>query len=108
MMAAVLQLLGFQSRSSHRVQQRGPCLLHSSASGTSRCFSANLQQHTFHCFKCGRSGNAVDLWAHTTGQSTYNAAIDLCQRLHLSVPELSAPEPRPKLRNREEEPVALP
>jgi putative transposase len=105
-MAAVLQLLGFQSRSSHGVQQRGPCPLHGSTSGTSRCFSANLEQHTFHCFKCGRSGNALDLWAHAIGQSTYDAAIDLCQRLHLSVPELSAPEPRPKLRNREEEPVA--
>ena len=107
-MAAVLQLLGFQSRSSHGVQQRGPCPLHGSTSGTSRCFSANLEQHTFHCFKCGRSGNALDLWAHATGQSTYDAAIDLCQRLHLSVPELTAPEPRPKPRNREEEPVAPP
>ena len=92
-MAAVLQLLGFQSRSSHGAQQRGPCPLHGSTSGTSRCFSVNLEQHTFHCFKCGRSGNALDLWAHATGQSTYDAAIDLCQRLHLPVPELPAPGP---------------
>ena len=102
-MSAVLQLLGFQSRTSHGAQQRGPCPLHGSTSGTSRCFSANLEQHTFHCFKCGRSGNALDLWAHATGQSIYDAAMDLCQRLHLPVPELSAPTP--PLRNREEEPV---
>ncbi len=102
-MTAVLQLLRFQSRSSQGVQQRGPCPLHGSTSGTSRCFSANLQQHPFHCFKCGRSGNALDLRAHATSQSTYAAAIDLCQRLHLSVPELSAPKPRPTLQNREEE-----
>ncbi len=31
--------------------------------GTGRCFSVNLDAHTFHCFKCGRSGNALDLWA---------------------------------------------
>jgi putative transposase len=104
-MAAVLKLLGFQSHSNHGVQQRGPCPLHGSTSGTSRCFSVNLQRHTFHCFKCGRSGNALDLWAQATSQSAYDAAIDLCQRLHLSVPELSAPKPRPILQNREEEPV---
>jgi hypothetical protein len=106
-MAAVLQLLGFQSHSS-RAQQRGPCPLHGSTSGTSRCFSANLQQHTFHCFKCGRSGNALDLWASATSQSTYDAAIDLCQRLQLPVPELPAPRPRPTLSNREEVPVDSP
>jgi hypothetical protein len=32
--------------------------MHGSRSGTSRCFSANLEQHLFHCFKCGRSGNS--------------------------------------------------
>jgi len=94
-----------ESRSSHGAQQRGPCPLHGSTSGTSRCFSVNLEQHTFHCFKCGRSGNALDLWANATGQSIYDAALDLCQRLHLRVPELPAPNPTQTLRNREEEPV---
>ncbi len=103
--AAVLQLLGFRARSSHGAQQRGPCPLHGSTSGTSRCFSANLEEHTFHCFKCGKSGNALDLWAHATGQSFYNAALDLCQRLQIPVPELPAPLSRPRSRNREEEPV---
>jgi transposase InsO family protein len=97
-MAAVLSLLGFQARSSQGAQQRGPCPLHGSTSGTSRCFSANLEQHTFHCFKCGRSGNALDLWAQATGQTPYDAALDLCQRLGI-------PLPTP---NREEETVAAP
>jgi putative transposase len=100
-MAAVLHLLGFQARSTQGAQQRGPCPLHGSTSGTARCFSVNLEQHTFHCFKCGRSGNALDLWAHATGQSPYDAALDLCQRLGIPVPQLPAPPPR----NREEEPV---
>jgi len=104
-MSAVLQLLGFRSRSSHGAQQRGSCPLHGSTSGTSRCFSVNLEKHTFHCFKCGRTGNALDLWAHATGQTVYDAARDLCQRLHVAVPELAAQRPTPTQRHREEEPV---
>ena len=99
-MSAVLQLLGFRSRSCHGAQQRGPCPLHGSTSGTSRCFSVNLEQHTFHCFKCGRSGNALDLWAHATGQTAYDAALDLCQRLQLPLPELTAQKPAPIPRHR--------
>jgi hypothetical protein len=102
-MAAVLQLLGFQAKTIRGAQQRGPCPLHGSTSGTSRCFSANLEQHTYQCFKCGRSGNALELWAQATKQTVYDAAIDLCQRLHITLPTLN-----PQNRNREEEPVAPP
>ena len=101
-MAAVLNLLGFQPGSRRGGQQRGPCPLHGSTSGTSRCFSVNLEEHTFHCFKCGRSGNALDLWAQATQQSVYDAALDLCQRLGIPVPQLASPPSR----NREEETVA--
>jgi putative transposase len=100
-MSAVLGLLGFQPRSTRGGQQRGPCPLHGSTAGTSHCFSANLDKHTFRCFKCGRSGNALDLWAKATGQSPYDAAVDLCQRLGLTLPVLPL-----WARNREEEPVA--
>jgi len=98
-MAAVLQLLGcpIQARGA---QHRGPCPLHSSTSATSRCFSANLNEHIFHCFKCGRSGNALDLWAQANQQTIYDAALDLCDRLHIPLP-VSTPT-----RNREEETVA--
>jgi putative transposase len=100
-MAAVLELLGFQAASSRGAQQRGPCPLHGSTSGTSRCFSAHLEEQTFHCFKCGRSGNVLDLWAQATQQTPYDAAVDLCQRLGIPLPTLPLPT-----RNREEEPVA--
>jgi putative transposase len=103
-MAAVLQLLGCNVNSTRGAQHRGPCPLHGSTSGTSRSFSANLEQHIFHCFKCGRSGNALDLWAQANQLSTYDAAIDLCERLHLPLPTI----PSPKMRNREEETVAPP
>jgi putative transposase len=99
-MAAVLQLLGFQANSTQGAQQRGPCPLHGSTSGTSRCFSANLDQQMFRCFKCGRQGNALDLWSQATRQTVYDAAVDLCNRLHITLPTL------PSTRNREEEPVA--
>jgi putative transposase len=101
--AAVLQLLGFQPRSSRSGQQRGACPLHGSATGTSRCFSANLDDHVFHCFKCGRSGNALDLWATAQGLPPYDAALDLCQRLGVPVPTLQTGQPPG---NREEETVA--
>ncbi len=102
-MAAVLQLLGFQARTTRGAQQRGACPLHGSTAGTSRCFSANVNDHQFHCFKCGRGGNALDLWAQANRLTPYDAAIDLCQRLNIPVPTLAASN-----RNREEEPVALP
>ena len=96
-MQGVLQLLGFQSRTTYGSQQRGACPLHGASRGTARCFSVNLQQQVFHCFKCGRSGNQLDLWAHATRQTPYDAALDLCRRFSLPVPALS--------QNREEEPV---
>jgi putative transposase len=100
-LAAVLELLGFQPRSTRGAQQRGPCPLHGATVGTSRCFSANLEQQTFQCFKCGRSGNALDLWAQATHQTIYDAAIELCQRLSIPLPTLPQ-----EARNGEEEPVA--
>ena len=96
-MSAVLGLLGFQACTTHGAQQRGPCPLHGSTSGTSRCFSVNLDKHTFHCFKCGRSGNVLDLWAQANRLTPYYAAIDPCDRLGIAPPMFA--------RNREEEPV---
>jgi hypothetical protein len=96
--SAVLHLLGFQPRSRRGAQPRGPCPLHGATSGASRAFSVNLERHTFHCFKCGRAGNALDLWAHATGQPPYEAARDLCQRLNLALPTLP---PRTPHRNRD-------
>lgn len=95
----VLQLLHFTPCSDRHGQQRGPCPLHASNRSTARCFSVNTNAHTFHCFKCNRSGNALDLWAATQRLSIYDAALDLCQRLNIPLPTL------PQTGNREEEPV---
>jgi putative transposase len=100
--AQVLALLGFVPHSDHAGQQRGACPLHGTTSGTARCFSVNTNAHTFHCFKCGRSGNALDLWAAANRLSIYDAALDLCQRLNLPLPTLD----QPPAGNREEATVA--
>ncbi len=97
----VLALLGFTARTDHHGQQRGSCPFHATNRGTARCFSVNTHAHTFHCFKCNRSGNALDLWAATQQLSIYDAALDLCGRLNLAVPTL----PRAANANREEETV---
>jgi putative transposase len=103
-MATVLELLGCcLAGRTHGRQYRGPCPLHGSTSATSRCFSANLDEQMFRCFKCRRSGNALDLWAHAKRLTVYDAAIDLCQRLHIPLPTLP-----PSARHREEETVAPP
>jgi transposase InsO family protein len=100
--AQVLTLLGFVPRSDHAGQQRGACPLHGSPHGTARCFSVNTHHRTFHCFKCGRSGNALDLWAAANGLSIYDTAVDLCQRLNIPLPLLTPPVAG----HREEETVA--
>ena len=99
----MLALLRFVPRSDHAGQQRGTFSLHGSTQGAARCFSVNTNAHTFHCFKCNRSGNALDLWAIANRLSIYDAAIDLCQRLNIPLPILAPPPTA----NREEEPVAL-
>jgi transposase InsO family protein len=98
---SVLELIGFKAPSYQGAQQRGPCPLHGSTSGTSRCFSVNLKTNVFKCFKCGRQGNALDLWTAAKKLVPYDAAIDLCERLNITVPTLTTTHG-----NREEEPVA--
>jgi putative transposase len=101
--AQVLALLGFTPRTAYGGQQRGACPLHGSTHGTARCFSVNTHTHTYHCFKCNRSGNALELWAATQHLSIYDAAVDLCQRLNIPMPILSTPTTA----NRDEETVAM-
>lgn len=89
-MAEVLELLGFVVRERRGDQVRGECPLHEpSERGKRRTFSANLSRHLFRCFKCGTAGNHLDLWARTTRKSIYEAALDICARLHKEVPYLN-------------------
>jgi DNA primase len=86
----VLELLGFVPSTQHGNQVRGPCPVHGSQSPRSRSFAAHLERHCWHCFRCSAHGNALDLWTAATKRPLYEAALDLCQRLHLDIPWLPA------------------
>ena len=89
----VLDLLGWQARARCGLQLRGPCPLHRSQAPTSRSFSANLDRNVWHCFRCGASGNALELWAQATRQALYPAVLELYRRLGRALPWLSAARP---------------
>src|SRR5271155_6143146 len=89
-MAEVLELLGFVVAERVGDQVRGECPLHEpSQAGKHRSFSAHLGRNMFRCFKCGASGNHLDLWAKATKRSVYDAALDLCNRLNKDAPFLA-------------------
>jgi DNA primase len=84
----VFELIGYRPRRLVGQQWRGPCPLHGSRARISRSFAVHLGKNVFHCFRCGLSGNAVDLWALWTRQHLHAAVLDLCQRLGQDVPWL--------------------
>jgi DNA primase len=88
-MSAVLNLLGFVAAERHGAQLRGPCPVHRPSSPRSRSFSANLTKNACRCFRCGVSGNQLDLWSAATGLPLYQGAMELCATLHRPVPRLS-------------------
>jgi DNA primase len=45
------------------------------------------------CFRCGASGNALELWARATGQGLDEAVLDLYDRLGQEVPWLRPARP---------------
>jgi DNA primase len=71
-------------------QVLGECPLHEpSEAGKHRSFSAHLSRNRFRCFKCGASGNHLDLWTKASKKSVYEAALDLCTRLNKEAPRLA-------------------
>jgi hypothetical protein len=87
-MADVLELVKFSPVHRGGSQVRGPCPVHRSSRENSRIFSANLEKHTYQCFKrsCGSKGNQLDLYVAVTGLPIYEAACDLCEKLGIEVP----------------------
>jgi len=85
-MAHVLGLLAFVPCETRGEQLRGPCPIHGSTSPESRVFSVHLTRSAFRCFKCGASGNQLDLWSAATKTDLHAATIDLCRRLQIEIP----------------------
>jgi DNA primase len=95
--AEVLGLLGFVPCETSGDQVRGPCPVHRSTAPSSRSFSANRRLHIYRCFKCGSSGNQLDLYAAATGLCLFEATVRLCEQLHREVPwMLEERSPRPR------------
>jgi DNA primase len=89
-LAEVLDLLDFRPCQRCADQVRGRCPVHESRSARSRSFTAHLGKRVWHCFTCGASGNALDLWVAVTRQPVYAAVLDLYTRLGRDVPWLPA------------------
>jgi DNA primase len=94
-LSEVLELLDYQPQRQTGEQLRGPCPLHGSRAPTSRCFAAHLGKDVWHCFRCGASGNALELGAVLTHQGIYEAVLELYRRLGRPAPhkEITMPEP---------------
>jgi DNA primase len=86
-MEAVLNWLGFEPTRRSGSQWSGSCPLPACETGRRRrSFSVNEASGRYCCHCCRSHGNALELWAAATGQSEYQAAIDLCHRLGCEVP----------------------
>lgn len=85
-MAEVLELIGFESHAAASGGLRGPCPVHRSRSLKSRSFTVDVKRKMYHCFRCGSAGNHLDLYAAVRRLGVYQAALELCERLHREVP----------------------
>ena len=91
----VLDLVGFTPTTRCGPQLRGPCPVHGSKSPRSRSFAAHVEKNCWHCFGCGASGNALDLYLAVTKLPAYEGALELCARLGISAPRCSSRSPPP-------------
>ena len=87
-MTAVLALIGFEPQTTSGPALRGPCPVHGSRTPRSRSFAVHVQRKVYRCFRCGSAGNHLDLYAAVTQQGVYQAALELCAKLHQPVPWL--------------------
>ena len=85
-LSSVLDLIGFTPLTKRGPQWRGKCPIHKSESRHSRSFSAHVEKNCWHCFGCGKSGNALDLYMLVSDQPIYEAALELCERLVVAPP----------------------
>jgi len=80
----VLALLEFRPVRGAGCCLRGPCPF---ACGSSpRDFAAYLDTNRYQCFRCRRSGNAIELWAAIRRLTFSAAAEDVCRRLGIEPP----------------------
>lgn len=94
-MRHVLGLIGYEPATRRGSQWRGHCPIcrHGTNAVDERSFSVDVHRNLFQCFRCGRSGNQLDLWCQLSGLSLYPATRDLCRRFGLEPIPLANPQP---------------
>jgi transposase len=95
-MTRVLDHLGLSGRlRGGGAQRRCACPIHR-GDGRGRTFSVNLSDDVFCCFdsRCGKQGDAIDLWAAVRQMSLREAALDLVRTFELEPAPTRATEKR--------------
>jgi CHC2-type zinc finger protein len=82
----VLHLTNCYSGKRERAGYRGPCPVHRSSSSTSR--SLSVQGPLWHCHRCRRGGDALELWCLVRGVDHLTGAYQLCEQLRIDPPYL--------------------
>jgi DNA primase len=91
----VLELLHYRPAVLRGPQWRGACPICSRGdeAAADLRFSINVVRSLFHCFRCQRGGNQLDLWVEVSGLPLRRAALDLCNRLGIDPAEFTKPQP---------------
>lgn len=84
----VLSWMSWEASSRAGDQLRGSCPLcaeltaDTKSPDANRAFSVNARRSIYRCFRCGSSGNALDLWSAYRKVSIYAAAQEIQSRLN--------------------------
>lgn len=88
----ILARIGWRPSAGRGAQLRGPCPFcggltdnretPSRRTVSRREFSVHTARHLFHCFRCRKRGNALDLWAIHRGLAIHDAALELASMVH--------------------------
>jgi len=83
----ILSWMSWEASSRTGDQLRGSCPLCASLTAdtkgrdANRTFSVNASRNIYRCFRCGNSGNALDLWSSYRKLPIYAAAQEIQSRL---------------------------
>lgn len=80
----VLAELGLTSTYCSLREWRGRCPISHCRDRENRCFDLDLVLHRWHCHRCRKTGDLIDLWARLRDLSTYDAAWELARRFRLT------------------------
>lgn len=80
----VLRHFGFSTQGSFAGESSTACV--DPSCRTRRGREATFNNQVLHCHRCGKTWDALAMWSHLRGVSTYTAAIELCATFGIAVP----------------------